>query len=127
MKAIKSDFISKGVRCDGDLLLPDGATRPPVVIMGHGVGAQKDFRLMAYAERFVQKNMAVFLFDYRTFGKSDGSPRQIISLSSCARRPVSIPLLIYRCSSMPTCPDTHIVLPSIMTKPSAGVSSSASK
>lgn len=78
MKTVKSDFISKGIRCDGDLLLPDGTTRPPVVIMGHGVAAQKNFRLMAYAERFVQKNMAVFLFDYRTFGKSDGTPRQLV-------------------------------------------------
>jgi cephalosporin-C deacetylase-like acetyl esterase len=78
MKTIKSDFISKGIRCDGDLLLPDGVTRPPIVIMGHGVAAQKNFGLMPYAERFVKKNMAVFLFDYRTFGKSDGTPRQVV-------------------------------------------------
>jgi pimeloyl-ACP methyl ester carboxylesterase len=78
MKIIKSDFVSKGIRCDGDLLLPDGATRPPVVIMGHGVATQKNFGLMPYAERFVKKNMAVFLFDYRTFGKSDGTPRQVV-------------------------------------------------
>ncbi|MHB8139064.1 MAG: alpha/beta hydrolase [Smithellaceae bacterium] len=78
MKTIKSHFISKGIRCDGELLLPDGVTRPPVVIMGHGLAAQKIFGLMPYAERFIKKNMAVFLFDYRTFGKSDGTPRQIV-------------------------------------------------
>jgi pimeloyl-ACP methyl ester carboxylesterase len=33
MRIIRSDFISKGVRCDGDLLLPEKATRPPVLIM----------------------------------------------------------------------------------------------
>jgi pimeloyl-ACP methyl ester carboxylesterase len=78
VKTIKSDFMSKGIRCDGDLLLPEGATRPPVVIMAHGLAAQKNFGLMPYAERFVKRNMAVFLFDYRTFGKSDGTPRQIV-------------------------------------------------
>ncbi|RJP78050.1 MAG: alpha/beta fold hydrolase [Desulfobacteraceae bacterium] len=78
MKSVKSDFISSGVRCDGDLYLPEGAEKPPVVIMAHGMAAQKDFRLPAYAERFVEKNMAAFLFDYRTFGKSNGEPRQLV-------------------------------------------------
>jgi uncharacterized protein len=77
VRTIKSDFISKGVRCDGDLLLPERVIKPPVVIMAHGLAAQKNFGLMPYAERFVKKNMAVFLFDYRTFGKSDGEPRQL--------------------------------------------------
>lgn len=78
MKTIKSDFLSKRARCDGDLLLPDKAIRPPVIIMAPGLAAQKNFALMPYAERFLKKNMAVFLFDYRTFGKSDGTPRQIV-------------------------------------------------
>ncbi len=78
MKIKKSDFNSRGVRCDGDLYLPEGVNKPPVVIMAHGMAAQKDFRLPAYAERFVEKNMAAFLFDYRTFGKSDGEPRQMV-------------------------------------------------
>lgn len=78
MEGKKSDFISRGVRCDGDLYLPDGITDPPVVIMAHGMAAQKDFRLPMFAERFVEKGMAAFLFDYRTFGKSDGTPRQIV-------------------------------------------------
>lgn len=78
MKTVKSDFISKGIRCDGDLLLPDIEIKPPVIIMAHGLAAQKNFGLMPYAERFIKKNMAVFLFDYRTFGKSDGTPRQVV-------------------------------------------------
>lgn len=78
MKIKKYNFLSKGVRCDGDLFLPENATNPPIVIMAHGMAGQKDFRLPAFAERFVQKNIAVFLFDYRTFGKSDGMPRQIV-------------------------------------------------
>ncbi|CAO3609489.1 unnamed protein product [Cunninghamella echinulata] len=74
----KSDFLSKGVRCDGDLLLPKNVIKPPVVIMAHGLAGQKDFGLMPYAENFVNEGVAVFLFDYRTFGKSDGLPRHLV-------------------------------------------------
>jgi len=81
MKTIKTDFNSKGVRCDGDLFLPEGVKQPPVVIMAHGLAAQKNFGLMPYVERFVKKNIAVLLFDYRTFGKSDGTPRQVVDPS----------------------------------------------
>jgi len=78
MEIIKSDFLSDDVRCDGDLYLPAGVTKPPVVIMAHGMGAQKDFRIPAFAKRFVEKKMSAFLFDYRTFGKSAGEPRQLV-------------------------------------------------
>ncbi|MBU0992020.1 MAG: alpha/beta hydrolase [Proteobacteria bacterium] len=78
MKMTKCDFKSNGVRCDGDLYLPASVSKPPVVIMAHGLAAQKNFRIPAYAERFVEKNMAAFLFDYRTFGQSDGTPRHIV-------------------------------------------------
>jgi dipeptidyl aminopeptidase/acylaminoacyl peptidase len=79
MKIIKSDFSSNGIRCDGDLYLPEGVNKPPVVIMAHGLSAVKAFRLPAFAERFVEKGMAAFLFDYRTFGQSDGEPRHVVN------------------------------------------------
>jgi len=79
MKKIKSDFFSKEIRCDGDLYLPEGVNNPPVVIMAHGLAALKAFRLPAFAERFVEKGMATFLFDYRTFGQSDGEPRHLVN------------------------------------------------
>jgi dipeptidyl aminopeptidase/acylaminoacyl peptidase len=79
MKIIKSDFLSKGIRCDGDLYLPEGAKKPPVIIMAHGLSAVKAFRLPAFAERFVEKGMATFLFDYRTFGQSDGEPKHVVN------------------------------------------------
>ena len=78
MKIVKTDFIAKRVRCDGELLLPHNANKPPVVIMAHGMGAQKDFKLQDFASRFIDENVAAFLFDYRTFGKSDGEPRQLV-------------------------------------------------
>ena len=46
--------------------------------MGHGLGAQQDFRLPAIAEHFVQCGLAVFTFDYRHWGESDGEPRQLL-------------------------------------------------
>jgi pimeloyl-ACP methyl ester carboxylesterase len=46
--------------------------------MAHGFGAVRHFGLPRYAERFAAAGMAVFLFDYRTFGDSDGEPRQLV-------------------------------------------------
>jgi len=74
-----SDFLSRGTRCAGWLYMPDGAKRPPVVVMAHGFGAERSFRLSAYAEKFVEKNMAVFVFDYRCFGDSEGTPRNLVN------------------------------------------------
>jgi len=47
--------------------------------MAHGFGAQRDFGLPAYAERFAEEGMAVFLFDYRNFGDSEGEPRNLVN------------------------------------------------
>jgi uncharacterized protein len=74
-----SDFESRGTRCAGWLYRPVGITRPPVVVMAHGFAAERTFGLPAYAERFAASGMAVFVFDYRTFGDSDGEPRYLVS------------------------------------------------
>lgn len=73
------DFVSRGTRCAGWLYRPEGVSRPPVVVMAHGFGAERTFGLPAYAERFLQTGMAAFLFDYRNFGDSDGEPRNLVS------------------------------------------------
>ena len=73
-------FQSQGTRCFGWLWLPGEHTGPPpVVIMAHGYGAQMDFGLPAFAERFVNAGLAVFMFDYRNFGESEGEPRNLVS------------------------------------------------
>jgi fermentation-respiration switch protein FrsA (DUF1100 family) len=55
------------------------STKPPVIIMAHGLGAQKDFKgFETYAKRFVEEGWAVFVFDYRNFGNSGGWPRNLI-------------------------------------------------
>jgi dienelactone hydrolase len=74
-----SDFTSQGTRCAGWFYRPEGASKPPVVVMAHGFGAERTFGLPAYAERFLQRGMAAFLFDYRNFGGSDGEPRNLVS------------------------------------------------
>lgn len=51
----------------------------PVIIMAGGLAEQKDFGLDVYAERFVEEGFAVFLFDYRNFGASEGRPRNLVS------------------------------------------------
>ncbi len=70
-------FTSHGDACVADLFLPD-RENPPVVVMAHGFGATRRMKLPEYARRFREKGLATFLFDYRGFGESEGSPRQLI-------------------------------------------------
>ena len=74
-----STFMSRGLSCEGWLYLPSGKRQPPVVIMGHGFAAEKTFGLAPFAERFLERGMAVFMFDYRNFGGSEGEPRNLVS------------------------------------------------
>lgn len=53
--------------------LGPGPTRPTPQ------GGQKDMGLDRYAARFAAAGLASFVFDYRTFGGSDGDPRNWIS------------------------------------------------
>ncbi|MDZ7689020.1 MAG: alpha/beta hydrolase [Halobacteriales archaeon] len=80
MEREDSDFTSEDVRCSGWLYRPDDEDdETPVVVMAHGFGGERSFRLPAYAERFAERSMAAFVFDYRSFGDSEGEPRQLIS------------------------------------------------
>jgi len=73
-----AEFISQGICCRGDLYLPIGINKPPIVIMGHGFGAERKFCLPKFAEHFASSGLAVLLFDYRCFGESDGTPRNYV-------------------------------------------------
>lgn len=79
MTRIDTHFYSKGLKCSAWLYLPDGVKNPPVVVMAHGFAGQKDFGLEPYAEYFTGLGMAVFLFDYRNFGGSEGEPRNLVN------------------------------------------------
>ncbi|MBX9638901.1 MAG: alpha/beta hydrolase [Mycobacteriaceae bacterium] len=77
-------FPSHGVACAGWHLpartdaLADPAGRP-CVVMAHGFGGTRDTGLISYAEGFADAGIDVLLFDYRSFGDSEGVPRQDVS------------------------------------------------
>jgi uncharacterized protein len=50
-----------------------------VVILAHGIGAERGFGLAPFAKRFVARGMAALVFDYRYFGESPGEPRHLVS------------------------------------------------
>jgi dienelactone hydrolase len=73
-------FVSGEATCSAWLYLPDGVARPPVVILGHGLGGTREMRLDAFAERFAAAGIAALAFTYRYFGTSGGQPRQLLSI-----------------------------------------------
>ncbi|WIX92368.1 alpha/beta fold hydrolase [Amycolatopsis sp. DG1A-15b] len=73
-------FPSGETTCAAWLYLPSGVPSPPVVILGHGLGATREMRLDAFAERFTQAGFAALAFTYRYFGDSGGRPRQLLSI-----------------------------------------------
>lgn len=66
--------------CRGWLYLPESPYPAPIIVMAHGLGAVKEMRLDAFAERFCDAGYACLVFDYRHFGASDGRPRQLLSI-----------------------------------------------
>ncbi|CAG9168903.1 Quorum-quenching protein AidA [Cupriavidus laharis] len=74
-----STFKSHGENCAGTLMVPGAVERPPVIVMGHGFGAIRAAGLSAFARRFIAEGYAVYLFDYRNFGDSEGMPRHWVS------------------------------------------------
>ncbi|WP_228001818.1 alpha/beta hydrolase [Nocardia australiensis] len=83
-------FSSHGTQCDAWYFAGapdgpfDGAAGRPVVVMAHGFGGTKDAGLEPFAERLGAAGLAVFAFDYRGFGTSDGHPRQRVSMAGQA-------------------------------------------
>jgi pimeloyl-ACP methyl ester carboxylesterase len=79
-------FPSSGLHCVGDLWVPHrgaqtGAPTPPwpVVVMAHGIGAERGWGLAAFAARFASAGIAALVFDYRHLGESPGEPRRLVS------------------------------------------------
>ena len=72
-------FTVKGSAISAWLYLPDmTGEKVPCIVMANGTGGTKDMLLEGYARRFQAAGMAVLSFDYRTFGASEGEPRQLI-------------------------------------------------
>jgi len=76
-------FFVNGTALSAWLYLPDKIPPPfPCIIMGHGLGGTRDAGLEPYAIRFQNAGFAVLVFDYRYFGESEGTPRQLIWIPS---------------------------------------------
>ncbi len=78
MREISCEFTSNGTTCRGTLMLPVSDNPAPVIVMAHGFANIREARLPAFAGRFVDAGYAAFLFDYRSFGESDGDPRHLV-------------------------------------------------
>lgn len=79
MKTSQLNFISQDTRCVGTLIRPEFESNPPIILMAQGFGMIRDAGLPAFAERFAKEGYAVFYFDYRGFGDSEGQPRHWVS------------------------------------------------
>ncbi|MFC4123901.1 alpha/beta hydrolase [Nocardia rhizosphaerae] len=73
-------FDVAGTRCAGHLWLPHGQDPVPCVVLCHGFSGTMD-RLFDYAEHFADAGFAALVFDYRSFGASEGEPRQVATIA----------------------------------------------
>eukprot|EP00163_Fabomonas_tropica_P010910 TRINITY_DN2123_c0_g1_i1.p1 TRINITY_DN2123_c0_g1~~TRINITY_DN2123_c0_g1_i1.p1 ORF type:complete len:305 (-),score=14.54 TRINITY_DN2123_c0_g1_i1:77-991(-) len=74
------EFLSEGTTCRGTLYTPEsGSEAMQCIVMAHGFGLTHASGLAPFKEAFCKAGYAVFAFDYRHFGESDGQPRQTLS------------------------------------------------
>lgn len=59
----------------------NGPEGRPCVVMAHGLAGTRDSGLAPFAEKLSAAGMDVVAFDYRGFGTSGGSPRQVVSMA----------------------------------------------
>ncbi|MDX6328893.1 MAG: uncharacterized protein QOI83_1276 [Streptomycetaceae bacterium] len=67
-----------GVVLRGWLFLPDGPGPHPAITMAHGYAGTREHGLEPFARAFADDGFVVLLHDHRSFGLSDGQPRQDI-------------------------------------------------
>jgi fermentation-respiration switch protein FrsA (DUF1100 family) len=65
-----------GVTLRGWVSVPDGPGPHPAITMAHGYGGVRQHGLEAFARAFADDGFVVLLHDHRSFGASDGEPRQ---------------------------------------------------
>jgi len=71
---------SEGLKLHAWLFTPENVINPRLIVLGHGFGGQKDFSIHDFAQHFVQQGFAVFTFDYRYWGGSQGEPRHLLKV-----------------------------------------------
>jgi uncharacterized protein len=87
MAVRKVEFDSQGTTLRGRLYEPEGLSYPrPAVIMAHGFSATSDGMVADnFAEVFEVAGLTVLLYDHPHLGRSEGEPRQRISVWRQAR------------------------------------------
>ena len=65
-----------GVTLRGRLLGPGGSGPHPAITMAHGYAGVKEHGIEPFARAFAEDGFVVLVHDHRTFGASDGEPRQ---------------------------------------------------
>lgn len=77
------NFQSAGITCRGVLQLPDPTiSRGQTIILCPGLGGTQDSPAIQRAvSSFSGAGFNTFTFDYRSFGASDGNPRQVASVT----------------------------------------------
>lgn len=78
MRVEEVEFPSGGVKCRGDLYLPEGEGPFPAVAFALGWLQVKEMTLPQWAAACAEQGIASLAFDYRRFGLSEGEPRQHI-------------------------------------------------
>ncbi|KAJ7732165.1 alpha/beta-hydrolase [Mycena metata] len=81
LKTLKIPSSRPGWNLDAWQYLPadkEVARPTPIIVMAHGFGADKTMGLGRYAETFAAAGYACLVFDYRRWGASDGTPRQVL-------------------------------------------------
>ncbi|MRH92004.1 alpha/beta fold hydrolase [Nocardia sp. SYP-A9097] len=76
VSTVPFSFISAGDRLVGTLYLPVGAPTAVVVTTGP-LTSVKEQAAGVYAEALARRGFAALAFDHRTFGESEGTPRQL--------------------------------------------------
>lgn len=78
---IRHVFSSSDVGCVGYHYRAHGRSpAAPIIVMGHGFGGIQEGALARTAMDFAKAGFHAFTFDYRRFGESGGTPRQVISI-----------------------------------------------
>jgi fermentation-respiration switch protein FrsA (DUF1100 family) len=67
--------VDGGVELGGWLFVPDGTRPQPAITMAHGFAGVKEHGLERFARAFAAAGFVVLVHDHRTFGASEGEPR----------------------------------------------------
>lgn len=73
-------FISGGDKISAWYYKSDVIEPRSCIIMSHGFNGTKDGLLENYALEFIKQGNSVLTYDYRTYGESEGQPRQLLSV-----------------------------------------------